>query len=329
MARPRKQLVSLSDTPYYHLVSRCVRRAYLCGTDPVSGECYEHRRQWIENRIRLLSSLFAIDVCAYAVMSNHFHLAVKVCPEQVDDLSDADIVERWTSLFKGPLLVQRWQAGEVLDSAEYQTVSDCINVYRQRLGDLSWFMRCLNEPIARMANKEDDCTGHFWESRFKSQALLSIEALLSCMAYIDLNPLRAKMAPTPEASEFTSIKERIKPRFDLPAAVKEQVSEQSLLRFEVALKPLASFEGNEHHHKYHDNPNGIFFSLKDYLELVDYTGRVIQPNKRGAISETLPPILQRIGIDSKTWLKNSTAFESIYHSKFAKAKRKPAQAQAG
>ncbi len=111
--------------------------------------------------------------------------------------------------------------------------------------------------------------------------------------------------------------------------MKEQLAEQNLLRFEVALKPLASFEGNEHHNKYHDNPNGIFFSLTDYLELVDYTGRLIHRHKRGAISENQPPILQRIGIDSKTWLKNSTAFESLYYSKFAKAKCKPAQAQAG
>ena len=329
MPRPRKHLISLSDTPYYHVVSRCVRRAYLCGTDPVSGRCYEHRRQWLENRIRLLSSLFAIDICAYAVMSNHIHLAVKVCPEQLEGLSDADIVERWTSLFKGPLLVQRWQAGEVLDSAEYQAVSECIRVYRNRLGDLSWFMKCLNEPIARLANKEDNCTGHFWESRFKSQALLSVEALLSCMAYIDLNPVRAKMAATPEESDYTSIKERIKPSFNLGLAAKEQIAEQNLLRFDLALKPLARFEGNEQQNKYPKNPNGLYFSIKDYLELVDYTGRIIHPNKRGAISDKQPPILQRLGIDSSTWLKNSTAFESVYPSKFNNVKFKQAQAQAG
>ena len=98
----------------------------------------------------------------YAVMSNH-HLAVKLCPHELDELTDVDIVERWTSLFKGPLLVQRWRAGEVLDSAEIQAVSKCINGFRSKLGDLSWFMKCLNEPTARLANKEDKCTGHFWD----------------------------------------------------------------------------------------------------------------------------------------------------------------------
>ena len=78
MTRPRKELVSVADTPYYHVVSRCVRRSFLCGVDHSSGKDYEYRRQWIENRMRILSSLFAIDLCAYAVLSNHFHIALKL-----------------------------------------------------------------------------------------------------------------------------------------------------------------------------------------------------------------------------------------------------------
>ena len=140
---------------------QALRRAYLCGPDPLTDQNHVHSRQWIENRIRILSSLFAIDICAYAVMSNHLHLVVKLCPNERDELTDADIVERWTSLFKGPLLVQRWRAGEALGSAELQAVSEYINGLRSKLGDLSCFMKCLNEPIARLANKEDKCTCHF------------------------------------------------------------------------------------------------------------------------------------------------------------------------
>jgi hypothetical protein len=188
MTRPRKALISLADTPYYHITSRCVRRAFLCGVDHYSGKDYEHRRQWVVDRIRLLSSLFGIDVCAYAVMNNHYHLVLKACPDQLEDLSDDDIMDRWCALFRGPLLIQRYRDGEDLKAFERATISDIVNVWRSRLFSISWFMRCLNQPIARQANLEDECSGKFWESRFTSQALKSEEALLSGMAYVDLNP---------------------------------------------------------------------------------------------------------------------------------------------
>jgi len=101
MTRPRMELVCLEDTPYYHITARCVRRTFLCGIDRSTGVSYDHRRQWIENRIRILASLFALDVCAYAVMSNHYHIALKHCPDKADQWSDAAVIERWTSLFKG------------------------------------------------------------------------------------------------------------------------------------------------------------------------------------------------------------------------------------
>ncbi len=107
MTRPRKELISLADTPYYHITSRCVRRAFLCGVDHYSGRNYEHRRQWVVDRIRLLSSLFAIDVCAFAVLHDHRQVVLKLCPDQFDDLTDDEIMDRWCSLFNGPLLVQR------------------------------------------------------------------------------------------------------------------------------------------------------------------------------------------------------------------------------
>jgi len=317
MTRPRKELVSIADTPYYHVVSRCVRRSYLCGVDHTSGKDYEYRRQWIENRVRILSSLFAIDLCAYAVLSNHFHMALKLCPEEAATWTDDDVVERWTSLFKGPLLIQKWQAGEPLIAAELKTIKASIAVYRERLSNLSWFMKCLNEPIARQANKEDGCTGHFWESRFKSQALLTEEAVLACMAYVDLNPVRAKMATTPEASDHTSIQERIVPHFNLQEAIHQQIDQQSLRRFEIPLKPLAKFEGDVTNQK----QRGILFSIEDYMQLVDYTGRVIRPGKRGAIPHHLPPILDRLEIDQKEWLEYSTKFEQLFYHRFGRRRQ--------
>ncbi len=312
MTRPRSELICVQDTPYYHVVSRCVRRTYLCGKDKTTGKSYEHRRQWIENRIRILSSIFGIDICAYAVMSNHLHIVCKLCPDEITALTDEQVIARWTSLFKGSPLVQKLQEGRELHQIEVKILNEKINEYRERLSGLSWFMKCLNEPIARQANKEDGCTGHFWEARYKSQALLTEEAILSCMTYVDLNPIRAKMADTPETSKHTSIKERVKSCFFLQQAIDEQIEQGSLRHFHLPLKPLAKFEGNIKQ----EIQKGILFSLKDYLELVDYTGRCILPNKRGAIPINTVPILQRLNIDQETWVENATEFERYYRSRF-------------
>jgi REP element-mobilizing transposase RayT len=312
MTRPRKALISLADTPYYHITSRCVRRAYLCGVDHYSGQNYEHRRQWVVDRIRLLSSLFAIDVCAYAVMSNHYHLVLKVCAEQLEGLSDEEIMERWCAMFKGPLLIQRYRDGEGLIPFERSTVSDIVTVWRQKLACISWFMRCLNQPIARQANLEDKCTGKFWESRFTSQALKSEEALLSCMAYVDLNPVRSGIATEPETSSYTSIRERIQSEFKLDEAIEGQVDCGDLLDFRTPLKPLLPFESNQ----VNDVQTGIPFGFQDYLKLVDWTGRVIRRDKRGYIDGEQLPILTRLQITSDQWRLNATQFETIHVKRF-------------
>jgi REP element-mobilizing transposase RayT len=312
MTRPRKALISLEVTPYYHVTSRCVRRAYLCGVDHYSGQSYEHRRQWVVDRIRLLSSLFAIDVCAYAVMSNHYHLVLKLCPEQHEGLSDDEIMDRWCALFKGPLLIQRYRDGEDLKPLERDTVSDIVKVWRTKLASISWFMRCLNQPIARQANQEDKCTGKFWESRFTSQALKSEEALLSCMAYVDLNPVRAGIAERPETSHHTSIRERLKSEFDLQQAVVDQASCGDLFNFNTPLKPLLPFENRV----VNESQSGILFSFEEYLALVDWTGRIIRSDKRGHIDNALPPILARLQISPDQWHINTTQFEAIHPKRF-------------
>ncbi len=94
MPRARSQQVSLSDTPFYHCISRCVRRAFLCGEDVVTGKSFEHRRGWIEARILFLAKIFSIDVCAYAVMSNHLHLVLHVDDKQAKNWS----IFTWMSL---------------------------------------------------------------------------------------------------------------------------------------------------------------------------------------------------------------------------------------
>ena len=161
MTKPRKELVSVADTPYYHIVSRCVRRTFLCGYDKTSNQNFDHRKQWIVDRIYLLSQLFSIDLCSYAVMSNHYHLVIHIDEDEAFTWSNEEVAKRWTSLFQGPIVIQQWLSGATLTSEHVNTINTTVDVWRKRLSSLSWFMKCLNEPIARQANKEDNCTGHF------------------------------------------------------------------------------------------------------------------------------------------------------------------------
>jgi len=295
MPKPRKTLVSLDATPYYHCVSRCVRRAFLCGEDAFTGNSYEHRRQWIEDRLLELSGIFAIDVCAYAVMSNHYHVTLHINSEQALSWSALEVVEHWHRLFKGSLLSQRYYQGEVLSHAERNALSDQVNEWRKRLMSISWFMRCSNEPVAREANHEDKVTGRFWEGRFKSQALLDEKALAACMVYVDLNPIRARMAETPEQSDYTSIKQRIKQKLKLRSSSQSAQQPDSLF-------PFAGYPRE-------NMPDGIPFRLSDYLELVDWSGRIIREDKRGYIPDNLPAILQRLDMDARHWIYLTKNFE--------------------
>jgi len=289
MTLPRKTLVSLSDTPFYHCVSRCVRRTYLCGYDSITHKSYEHRRQWLEYKLLSTAEIFAIKLCSYAVMSNHYHVVLHVRPDIANHWSDLDVVKRWHRIFNGSLFSQAFIDGQPLSNSQWQILNKDIKRWRERLTDISWFMRVVNEAIARQANQEDKCTGRFWEGRFKSQALLDDRALLSCMAYVDLNPIRAAIAKTPECSDHTSIKKRL-----------------SNLHQHPVNSPLEDFVGIQ------QNGIGIPFKLKDYLELVDWTGRIIRQDKRGHIDQSIPPVLKRLGLTSKRWKILTTEFETHF-----------------
>ncbi|WP_254303971.1 transposase [Shewanella sp. VB17] len=223
-------------------------------------------------------------------MSNHLHLVLRVDVALLDAWSDVEVVMQWQKIFKGDDLNSDLITGKIIEKYQEKILQKRIEEYRSRLSDISWFMRALNEPIARMANKEDKCTGRFWEGRFKSQALLDDAAVLACMAYVDLNPIRAKMAQTPENSDFTSIQLRIK------SALKgEQPS---------ALLP---FVGNERKNM----PKGLMFNVQDYLQLVDDTGRIIRDDKRGAISQSSMQLLERLNIPPENWLKITSDFSRL------------------
>jgi REP element-mobilizing transposase RayT len=291
MPTPRSQLISLDDTPWYHCISRCVRRAWLCGVDKESGNDYEYRREWIVDRLALLSNAFSIEIAAFSIMSNHHHVVLRVDVDSPKSWSIDDIIHRWHNVYKGTFLSQRYMLGDVLSKAELRIVQRDATVWKERLISISWFMRALNEPIARAANIEDNCTGKFFEARFKSQAMLDEKAILACMAYVDLNPIRAKLANTPEESEFTSIKTRI-----------DILKEPSKNSF------LAPFTGEERN----EITTGVPYHLLDYIELVEWTGQALRKDKHGRINTNLPPILERLGLEASDWVCFASEVESQF-----------------
>ncbi len=261
-----------------------MRRAFLCGQDRLTGRSFEHRRQWVEDRIHELAGIFGVAIWGYAVMSNHLHVVVETLPETVARWSDDEVAQRWMRLY--PRQDQDSEKrGEVLAGN-----AERIKELRERLSNLSWFMRCLAEPIARAANREDICKGRFWEGRFKCQALLDDDAVLAAMAYVDLNPVRAKICDTLEASAHTSARVRL-----------TEIERESA----AAERPLAPITGNR-------GLSVLRMTQAEYLNLVDYTGRQIRADKRGAIEGPAPAALVRLGCRPETWTRQVLAVKSDY-----------------
>jgi REP element-mobilizing transposase RayT len=337
MGMPRSTYVQEGQEGVYHCFSRCVRRAFLCGFDKLTLRDFSHRKAWLVDRLRCLAAVFAIEVCAYAVMETHYHSILRTRPDIVALWSDREVATRWLTLFPR----HRDSTGVPMPPAEedIRVLADRperIAQLRQRLCSLSWFMGRLNEFIARAANKEDGVKGRFWEGRFKCQALLDEAAIASCMVYVDLNPIRAGLAGTPEESDFTSIQERIRawqketmttgptpseaaapPMHSASARKGTTVPENtpeipgpgpdplsvSADRLDGWLCPIQTESGRR----------GILqMTTAEYFDLVDKSGRMTRLDKRGAIDADLAPILLRIGANPDAWLETVSHFGSRF-----------------
>ncbi len=323
MTVARKTLVDVSLTRYYHCISRCVRGAFLC------GEGFEHRKQWIEDRLEILATQFAVSVCGFAVMDNHLHVLLRLDPSVSKDWTDEEIVRRWLAVYPPRTLnfddaacVRMWVANELKRPKQ-------VAEYRRRLQDLGWFMKALKEPLSRMANKEDECKGAFWEGRFKSIAILDEEALLATCAYIDLNPVAAGIAATPETSPHTSVRQRVKhaQAKGKLAALKEAArgsvaGSRAAGKFEEShwLCPVQDARRQGSHRE------GMLesFSLGSYLLLVDYTGRLVRQGK-ARISSEVAGILERLGTSAEFWgdrLQKMLAKTRLFGNYFATARER-------
>ena len=295
MARQnRRDLFDPLEISIVHCVQRAVRRAMLCGYDKVSKQSYEHRREWIRNRLEYLAGAFGIDILGYAIMGNHLHVILRNRPDVVETWSDEKVAKQWWKLFP-KRKDNDGNAVEPRDSdlLHWTNNKATIKELRKRLSDVSWLMRCVAEKIARQANREDQCTGRFWEGRFKCQPLLEEAAVLACSAYVDLNPIRAGIAKTPEASDFTSVQDRIESE---KTAIKQRRQSQNAMhrrsrvpapRRDSWLAPVCVNEGAEPGPRLNrsgrraSDKGFLAMSLSDYLQLLDWTGRHVGKHQKG------------------------------------------------
>lgn len=305
--QPRYTQIDIEATPYYHVISRCVRRAFLCGYDRASAQCFDHRKGWVLERLAELSGSFAISINAYAVLSNHLHLVVRIDSTRARQWAAAEVVERYGALF--PRAVQCWEGFS--QAAQAQRVA----LWRARLSDLSWFMRCLNEAIARRANQEDGCTGHFWEGRFRSQALLDEAGLLTCMTYVDLNPIRAGLATSLGESDFTSIQQRLEASAGRSGAVGEGQDKKAKGPRRPELSALARSGAGEAEP---DLPIG----LEQYVELLVATASALRQELPGrALPDASSKVLAQVGIRSTHWVETVTNYHRHFFSMVGEVQR--------
>ena len=257
------------------------------------------------------ADVFAMEICAYAVMSNHYHLVLRVDTERAASWSVEEVASRWSRLYNHAI-AKKLSNGESMDRDEKAFLKTAVPIWRERLKDISWFMRNINEPLARSANEEDECKGRFWEGRFKCQALIDDAALITCLAYVDLNPIRAGIANTLQKSEFTSIQQRINKFRDKQHTTKHE-QRKSAKAATVAAPKLAAFADDKP--KSHANTESVLpIDFASYLVLVDWTGRALRHDKKGAIPDNVAPILTQLGIDTTQWITGVQQFNQRFYS---------------
>jgi hypothetical protein len=284
----------------------------MLGKDEYTGKNNSHRRQWIADRLELLVSCFAIDVAFLAILSNHLHLVLRRDPRLVKRMGDHEVARRWLRVYPGKRVLD----GNWIEPTEKQIEALVKNKkkmakIRKRLSSISWFMSALSEYIARRANLEDGCDGRFWSGRFRCREITSEGGLLICGMYVDLNLIRARMAFTPETSEYTSAWYRIRARQD---ALTQQDNTKPVDRW-LAPLTLQSDHLNEVPCKegYRASDKGLLpMSSDDYLRLLDWVGREVRGDKRGAIPAELAPILERLEIEPDEFLNTLDKFPRLF-----------------
>ena len=329
MARlARAEIFDPAEIAAVHLIGKTVRSCFLMGVDERSGKNFDHRKRWLEEKLKHLAANFGIDLLAFSCMSNHFHLLLRSRPDVVATWDDTQVALRWWQLcptrkvkleingewVKVPAAPTEFELNAIRnDPVRLATI-------RLRLSDLSWWMRLLCQYIAMRANGEDGKgLGRFWQGRYKAVRILDEESLLACAAYIDLNPIRADMAETLEQSDYTSVQRRVQAikataldadsSGELPRDVERAALESATLQRADAFLAPVSIDERKDPLGPHASRNGKRSSDKgflamaeaEYLEILDWLARDRVAGKRGATPLSAPAVLERLGIEPTLW----------------------------
>ena len=323
VACARNEIVRRGEVGVYHCWARCVRRAFLCGVDPLTGNDYQHRREWLHRLQEQLAGLFGVEICFHVEMSNHVHLVLRTRPDVVETWSDEEVVRRWLKIAKLKRGSEdpEWAPPEPRVRTQLAD-PERVHQLRGRLASISWFMAAVCENIARRANREDHCRGRFWETRFASRELVDEGAILVCGMYVDLNQIRAGEANTPEESRHTSAYDRIAGRRPQEANSlsgrqgRDVADDRHRWLCALTLQEGADADvqqGPSATTPWRASDKGLLpITLADYLELLDWTGRQLRGDKRGSIPSHLAPILERLHVNGDNWLETIEQFESRF-----------------
>ena len=318
MARlARVEVFAPDEIAIVHVCNRVVRRCFLMGFDPVSQKNFDHRKSWVEDRLKALAAHFGIDLLGFSILSNHFHLILRSRPDVVALWDDTEVARRWLTLCP----VRKKQNGSIEEPTEPELNAIRNNPLRlaeirTRLSDIAWWMRLLCQHIAVRANKEDGESGKFFQSRYRAIRLCDEAAVLACSAYVDLNPIRAAIAETIEASDFTSVQRRIESIQANAAAIidnRPQVQPDRWLA-PLTIDELRDSIGSLPSRGQHRCSDKGFLAMStiDYIELLDWSARQIVTGKQGATSPDITPVLERLSLNSETWLALVKDFGQLF-----------------
>ena len=313
VAFARRRLFQPGRMATFHCWTRCVRRAVLFGVDPVSGEDYSHRRDWILIRQEQMAGLFAIDIDFNAVMSNHLHLVLRTCPRLAKRLSRQEVVRRWLTITRlakcmtddlpepNPKLVE-----------ELAKDKKKVAKMRKRLSSISWFMGILCENVARRANKEDQCKGRFWETRFCCRECVDESAVLLCGIYVDLNPITAGEARSPETARYTSAYARIQAQSQRKNARNRADGYLAELARRPERKDEYGLADSSRTGRRASDLGVLSISLEDYLKLLKWTARLLKSGARKTIPKDLASVLDHLDVKHEAWLDTLHDYEDSF-----------------